>query len=97
MMPREPYLNARQAARFVGFEPGDRSARSDKEMRRFYAWVRRARVPTHRRAERCLLFRVSELEGAIAAATSDAPETNAALTQMEALAREHVLGIGGRR
>lgn len=92
-MTGEPFLNARQAAKYVGFEPGEGTARDDKEMRRFYEWVRVARVPKHQRGPRNLLFRVSELEAAIAAASADDPvATTESLDRMETLARDWIRG-----
>lgn len=101
-MTCEPFLSARAAARFAGFDPDDaNSARDDREMRRFYEWVRVRRVPKHRRGPRQLVFRASELEAAIAA--SSTPESPAAVAEtyshIEELARAHVLQAirGGKR
>lgn len=90
-MTREPFINARQAARFVGFEPGEGPARTDPQMRAFYQWVSTNRVPKHQRGPRVLVFRLSELEAVITAAERAAPE--ASLTRMEQLAREHILRV----
>ena len=96
MTTPESFVSARTAARFVGFEPGEGAARRDPAMRAFYAWVEVARVPKHRRGERCLVFRLSELEAAITA--SETADTGAgSLTRMEALAREHVLRVAHGR
>jgi len=90
-MSGEPFISAKAAARFVGFEPGDGSARRDPAMRAFYEWVRVARVPKHHRGRRCLVFRVSELEAAITGTEHVSAAAATALTRMESLAREHVL------
>lgn len=90
-MTREPFINARAAARFVGYEPGEGPARSDPAMRAFYEWVKVARVPKHYRGQRCLVFRISELEAAITAGEHEADAPADSLTRMETLAREHVL------
>ena len=92
-MSPEPFVSARTAARFVGYEPGEGAARRDPAMRAFYAWVDAARVPKHRRGERCLLFRLSELEAAITAADHGADTAGESCSRMEALAREHVLRV----
>ena len=94
MTTPESFVNARTAARFVGFEPGEGAARRDPAMRAFYAWVEVARVPKHRRGQRCLVFRLSELEAAITAAAdiADAPGADS-FSKMEALARAHVLRV----
>ena len=91
----EGFVNARTAARFVGYEPGEGPARRDPEMRAFYAFVDAARVPKHRRGERCLVFRLSELEAAITTADHEGEASSHSLTRMEALAREHALRVIG--
>lgn len=97
-MTTEPFINARAAARFVGFEPGEGPAGRDPAMRAFYEWVRVARVPKYYRGPRVLLFRVSELE-AVIANTAVAPPASGevdatdTLTRMQKLAREHVLQV----
>lgn len=89
-MTPEPFITAKAAARFVGFEPTDGPARTDPAMRAFYEWVRVARVPKHRRGPRVLLFRLSELEAAITASEPPRPEAATPRTRMEQLAYEHV-------
>ena len=90
------FINAKAAARYVGFEPGDGPARYDPAMKAFYAWLRVARVPKHYRGQRVLVFRVAELEAAILC-NDDVPSKSASLNQMEALAREHVKSATHRK
>jgi len=90
-MSGEPFISAKAAARFVGLEPGEGSARRDPQMRAFYEWLKIARVPKHYRGRRCLVFRISELEAAITGGTHRPADASGALTRMETLGRDHVL------
>lgn len=94
-MTREPFISARAAARFVGFEPGEGIARDDREMHRFYEWVRTMRIPKHHRGPRQLVFRVSELEAAIdrqtPAPASGLEASPVAESRMGRLAQDFVL------
>lgn len=91
----EGFLNARQAAAYIGYEPGvdsdgrPRPTSQDKAMRAFYEFVRRHRVETHHRGRR-LLFRRVDLDRAINRCT-DARQ-HSALEEMEELARRHARG-----
>lgn len=103
-MTREPFVDAKTAARFAGFSPKDEGpTRDDIEMKRFYAWLRLHAIPRYRRGPRQLLFRLSELEAAIERLSTPAPAAARAypspIRRMEALADEHVFGAvrGGRR
>src|SRR5262245_61986236 len=87
-MMAEPFISARAAARFCGYEPGDGLARTDKEMRAFWEWCRRMRIPKYGRG-RYRVFRVSELEAAILG-KADRDASTASLDRMAQLAREHV-------
>lgn len=83
------YLNARQAAIYVGYEPGAGPRRTDKAMRAFYAFVRRHKVQTKRRG-RSLLFRERDLDRAIDACTD--AEQRERFDRMASLAREYARG-----
>jgi hypothetical protein len=90
-MMHEPFVPARVAARFVGFEVGDGPAGKDAGMRAFYQWVRENHVPKHHRGPRILVFRLSELEAAITATeTPTAADETTALSRLEQLGRDHI-------
>lgn len=85
------YLNARQAAAYVGYEPAEGTrSREDKQTRAFYEWARRHGVTKHRRG-RCLLFLRADLDRAIGRST-DTHNAQTALERMADLARRHVAG-----
>lgn len=96
----EGFLNSRDAARYVGYNPqpaiaadGTRNnAASDSQMRAFYAWVDSHQVPKHRRG-RCLLFKREDLDRAIGRCT-DAHHTQhlSRLEQMAELGRRLARG-----
>lgn len=92
MTPPEPFVSAKVAARFAGFEVGDGPAGRDAGMRAFYQWVRENRVPKHHRGPRILVFRLSELEAVITATERpDADTTPAgAVNRFEQLGRDHI-------
>jgi hypothetical protein len=91
-MMRRKYLNARQAAEYVGYEPGVDAAgkplpvSEDKQMRAFYAWVRDHKVLKKRRG-RTLLFLEYDLDCAIDASTEAG---NTSLEQLAELARRGI-------
>lgn len=93
MRTPEGYLNARQAAAYVGYEPSaTTSARDDKAMRAFYQFVRDHHVTTHHRGRR-LLFLRADLDRAIGRCT-DAVAASAMddrLKAMEELGRRQAL------
>jgi hypothetical protein len=96
-MAGEPYLNARQAAAYVGYEPGvdgegqPLPTADDKAMRAFYQFVRRHKVET-KRAGRRLLFRKSSLDRAIERSTEAYADARSPMERMEELARKHARG-----
>jgi len=86
MRTPEGYLNARQAAVHVGYEPTEGvAARDDKQMRAFYQFVRDHHVTKHRRGRR-LLFLRADLDRAIGRC-SDAFTPDDRFAAMEELAR----------
>lgn len=89
---KEPagYLNARQAAAYLGYEVGDGSSRTDPAMRAFYALVyrHRHRLVTKRRGQ-TLLFRKVDLDAFVDQST-EAHEDK--FERMSTLAREHAAG-----
>ncbi len=84
------YLNARQAAAYLGYEVGEGRSRTDPAMRAFYALVsrHRHRLPTKRRGQ-TLLFRRVDLDAFVDQST-EAHEDK--LARMETLARKHAAG-----
>jgi hypothetical protein len=87
---REPYLNARDAAEYVGYKPSGAPADEDRQMWAFYAFVRRHKVVTQRLG-RSLRFTRADLDDAVKKSTD---EHMTKLERMEALAREHARGVG---
>ena len=95
-MKDDGYLNARQAAAYVGYEPTGGPTTGDKAMDAFYHFVRRHHVETHRRGRR-LLFLRSDLDRAIGRCTD--AQQQGKFDRMETLARQHARGEapgGGR-
>lgn len=91
MKPADGFLNARQAAAYVGYEPGSGPARTDKAIKAFYAWVARHRVTSHRRG-RVLLFTRTDLDVAIGHSTDAHLARQNRLEQIEELARRDARG-----
>lgn len=93
-MRNDAYLNARQAAAYVGYEPGVDAegqpvpSHKDKAMRAFYKFVARHRVDTKRRG-RSLLFERAALDAAIGKCTDDRMDR---LERMRDLGRRHARG-----
>jgi hypothetical protein len=91
-------LNARQAAAYVGYEPGvDAQGQplpwgQDKAMRAFYAFVRRHAVETKRCGRRLRFSRLA-LDRAIDRCTDTAQQDR--LERMAALGRQHARGEKG--
>jgi hypothetical protein len=96
----DPYLNARAAARYVGYEPAvDASgkpvpAHKDPQMRAFYDFIRRHHVEkTHR--GRKLLFRQRWLDRALGRCDDAQQQAQRdRLQHMGDLARRHARGEG---
>jgi hypothetical protein len=88
-MSAEPYLNAEQAARYVGYEPGQRNARGqDPQMRCFYAFIKRRKVTPIADGRR-LLFRREDLDHALG---REPRASTSSLDEMRELAAEHARG-----
>jgi hypothetical protein len=89
------YLNARQAAAYIGYEVAERDehgtrlpSRDDKGMRAFYEFARRHPI-TKKHRGRCLLFRRADLDAAIEKSTED---HESKFDRMATLARKHAAG-----
>jgi hypothetical protein len=77
------WLNTRQAARYVGYEPGDGPLSADPQIRCFYAWCVSRGV--HQQPGRAV-YAQADLDAAISGTTPEAP----ALARMRQLARQDV-------
>lgn len=85
----EGFLNARQAAAYVGYEPGEGPARTDRAMKCLYEFVRRHKVRKYGSPGR-LLFSTADLDRAVG---KPAPPANVAeFERMAELARKHARG-----
>lgn len=84
------YLNAADAAAYVGYKPGTRfnRRRQDMELRAFYAFVDRHQVVTKHRGRR-LLFSKPDLDRAVDASTE---QHEGRIAAMEELGRRHARG-----
>jgi hypothetical protein len=92
-MAAEPYLNARQAAEYIGYQPSGGPAGTDKAMRAFYAFVRNKKIPAKRLGRKGLRFRRADLDRALDRATEEHDQQHQErLARMEALARKHARG-----
>lgn len=99
MRESEGYLNARQAAAYVGYEPKPAGTKGpDTELRAFYAWVRRNHVEVYARDRSGgARFKRRDLDRVIernTAAHREAGETR--LERMARLGRAHARGEDGR-
>lgn len=77
------WLNTRQAARYVGYEPGDGPLAADPQVRCFYSWALSRGVK--RQPGRAVYAR-RDLDAAISGQAPDSP----ALEHMRQLARQDV-------
>jgi hypothetical protein len=91
-MKTDGFLNARQAAAYVGYEVGDGPSRTDPQMRCFYAFMEHHKVKKHKRGA-SLLFKREDLDRAIGRATDQHnAEHQDRLERMAELARTHARG-----
>jgi hypothetical protein len=79
------WLNTRQAAAYVGYEPGTGPLAQDPQIRCFYAWCRARGV--HQQPGRAV-YAQADLDAAISGTTPEAPAP--ALARMRQLARQDV-------
>jgi hypothetical protein len=87
----DAYLNARQAARYLGYEVGDGPVRTDKGVRAFREMCRRHGVKAQHFGRRALFSR-AELDAAVSPTNGTAAQD--AFARMEALAQQDARGEG---